>query len=65
MNITEEAKEGSRGSGYLRCLSKVMAKTHQLFCEDDAALNYEGVHSVKSILYAAIEQAGKIGRAHV
>ena len=58
MNITEETKEQSRGSGYLRCLSKVMARTHQLFRQCDVAPNYEGIHSVKSILYAAIEQAG-------
>ncbi len=46
------------GNSYLRCLGKAMGRTHQLLREEDAALDYERIHSVKSILYAAIEQAG-------
>ena len=45
-------------NSYLRCLTKAMDRTHQLLREDDAAPDYQGIHSVKSILYAAIEQAG-------
>ena len=45
-------------SSYKRCLAKAMDRTHQLLREDDAARNYGEIHSVKSILYAAIEQAG-------
>jgi hypothetical protein len=54
----EQTEEQIRGSGYLRCLSKVMAKTQQLLREEDAAPDYGSIHSVKSILYSAIEQAG-------
>lgn len=51
-------KQESKENGYQRCLMKVMDRTHQLLREDDAAPDYERIHSVKSILYAAIEQAG-------
>ena len=58
MNRIERTQEQSRGRGYLRCLSKAMDRTHQLLREDEAAPDYEKIHSVKSILYATIEQAG-------
>lgn len=45
-------------NSYQRCLVKVMDRTHQLLREDDASRDYEKIHAVKSILYAAIEQAG-------
>lgn len=35
-----------------------MDRTHQLLREKEAAPDYERIHSVKAILYAAIEQAG-------
>lgn len=56
-NLKTEKIE-SRGNGYQRCLAKAMDRTHQLLREDDAAPDYGRIHSVKSILYAAIEQAG-------
>jgi hypothetical protein len=58
MEMTQQEKTENRETGYRRCLMKAMDRTHQLLREDDAALDYEGIHSVKSILYAAIEQAG-------
>ena len=58
MEFLEQKKDKNKESGYRRCLAKVMDRTHQLLCEDDAALDYERIHSVKSILYATIEQAG-------
>ena len=45
-------------NSYQRCLLKAMDRTHQLLRKDDVAPDYERIHSVKSILYAAIEQAG-------
>jgi hypothetical protein len=45
-------------NSYLRCLSKAMDRTRQLLREEDAAPDYGQIHSVKSILYAAIERAG-------
>ena len=45
-------------NGYRRCLLKAMNKTHQLLCTKDAAPDCGRIHSVKSILYAAIERAG-------
>ena len=58
MNRSKEIKIRNNTGGYLRCLTKAMDRTHQLLREDDAAYNYEKVHAVKSILYAAIERAG-------
>ncbi len=54
----EILKQENKESGYRRCLAKAMDRTHQLLREDDAAPDYERIHSVKSILYATIEQAG-------
>ena len=45
-------------NSYLRCLTKAVDRTHQLLRENDATPDCESIHSVKSILYAAIEQAG-------
>jgi hypothetical protein len=56
--VEEIQKEKSLGNGYQRCLVKAMDRTHQLLHEDDAALDYDKIHAVKSILYAAIERAG-------
>ena len=58
MEILKQEKMESRGSGYRRCLMKAMDRTHQLLREDDVSPDYGRIHSVKSILYAAIEQAG-------
>ena len=58
MEIIKQGKTKDRESGYLRCLAKAMDRTHQLLRENDAAHDYEKIHSVKSILYAAIERAG-------
>lgn len=58
MEMTEQVGLRERESGYLRCLAKAMDRTHQLLHEKDAACDYGRVHTVKSILYAAIEQAG-------
>ena len=58
MEFLGEKKAETRRSGYQRCLVKAMDRTHQLLREEDAAQDYEKIHSVKSILYAAIEQAG-------
>ncbi|MDD5226371.1 MAG: hypothetical protein PHV97_04200 [Candidatus Omnitrophica bacterium] len=54
----EILKEERTGNGYRRCLLKAMDRTHQLLRRDDVASDYGRIHSVKSILYAAIEQAG-------
>ncbi len=48
----------NKGSGYQRCLVKALDRTHQLLREDSSAHDSEKIHAVKSILYAAIEQAG-------
>ena len=58
MEILKEIKTEDRRNGYERCLAKAMDRTHQLLREEDAAPDYGRIHSVKSILYAAIEQAG-------
>ena len=58
MEIIKQVRTNNDGSGYLRCLAKAMDRTQQLLREEDAAPDYERIHSVKSILYAAIEQAG-------
>jgi hypothetical protein len=58
MDTMERTKEQSLGNSYLRCLSQAMDRTHQLLREGDAAPGYGRIHSVKSILYAAIERAG-------
>jgi hypothetical protein len=58
METLEQEEEQGREGGYLRCLSKAMARTRQLLREEDAAPDYGSIHSVKSVLYAAIEQAG-------
>ncbi len=58
METFKQEKMENRENGYRRCLAKAMDRTHQLLREDDAAPDYERIHSVKSILYAAIEQAG-------
>ena len=54
----EMLKQAKGGSGYQRCLVKAMDRTHQLLLETDAVRDSEKIHSAKSILYAAIEQAG-------
>ncbi|MEI7752726.1 MAG: hypothetical protein WCJ71_11650 [Candidatus Omnitrophota bacterium] len=51
-------EEKDKENGYRRCLAKAMDRAHQLLREDDAAPDYGKIHSVKSVLYAAIEQAG-------
>ena len=53
-----ETLESDKEGGYQRCLAKAMTKTHELLREEDAACDYGRIHSVKSILYAAIERAG-------
>ena len=58
MEILGQEKDQNGGSGYQRCLAKAMDKTHQLLREDDTPWGYEKIHAAKSILYAAIEQAG-------
>jgi hypothetical protein len=45
-------------NSYQRCLAKAVDRTHQLLREEDPAPDDARIHSVKSILYAAIEQAG-------
>lgn len=54
----EQGKIENKRNGYLRCLAKAMDRTHRLLCENDGAHDYENIHATKSILYAAIEQAG-------
>jgi hypothetical protein len=56
--LLKPGKDEDRENGYRRCLAKAMDKTHQLIREEHGACNYERIHSVKSILYATIEQAG-------
>ena len=58
MDPIKVSKIQSDKNGYLRCLSKAMDKTKELFQEDDAVSNHERIHFMKSILYAAIERAG-------
>jgi len=58
MEFLEVEQRRRQGSGYMRCLSKAVDSTHQLLRETDLAPDYERIHSVKSILYAAIEQTG-------
>jgi hypothetical protein len=58
MEFPEHEKNRSVENGYQRCLAKAMDRTQKLLCEKDAANDYGKIHSVKSILYAAIEQAG-------
>ena len=58
MEILKTENVEKQETGYRRCLAKVVDRTHQLLREDDAVHDYEKIHSVKSILYAAIEQAG-------
>ena len=60
MEMAGPGKTEGRESGYQRCLAKAMDRTHQLLRDGshDAAHDYERIHAVKSILYAAIEQAG-------
>ena len=43
---------------HLRCLSKAIERTQYLLAEETALQDYDKIHSVKSILYAAIEQMG-------
>ncbi|MFH0986362.1 MAG: hypothetical protein V1882_12680 [Candidatus Omnitrophota bacterium] len=45
-------------NGYRRCLAKVVDRTGRFLREEGADRDYGNVHAVKSILYAAIEQAG-------
>ena len=58
MEIIEKEKAEKGESGYQRCLAKAVDRTRQLLREDDDASDYGKIHSVKSILYATIEQAG-------
>jgi hypothetical protein len=58
MHLKEEAKIPGGHNGYVRCLEKAMDRTQQLLRENDVSHDYERIHSVKSILYATIEQAG-------
>ena len=43
--VEEIQKERRLGSGYRRCLAKAMGRTHQLLREEDAAPDYERIHS--------------------
>lgn len=43
---------------HLRCLLKALERVQLLLAEDSALQDYGKIHSVKSILYAAIEQMG-------
>ena len=58
MHLKEESKIPGGHNGYVRCLEKAMDRTQQLLRENDVSHDYERIHSVKSILYATIEQAG-------
>jgi len=58
MGFLGRGKDSNMENGFRRCLAKAMDKTHQLLREEGASSDYERIHSVKSILYAAIEQAG-------
>ena len=53
----EDSKNDEVKNGYLRCLGKVVDRTQQLLRENDLSCHYDKIHAVKSILYAAIEQA--------
>lgn len=44
--------------GYVQCLMKAMQSTRQLFVRDSGMADDANIHSVKSVLYAAIERAG-------
>ncbi len=57
MEFFEEEMD-RKENGYQRCLAKAMDRTRELLRENDAAPDYGRIHSVKSILYATIEQAG-------
>jgi len=58
METTETTEIRDRGNSYLRCLVKATRSTRRLFCRDGGVPDDENIHSVKSILYAAIERAG-------
>ncbi len=58
MHLKKEATTQGGHNGYVRCLEKAMDSTRQLLRENDVSPDYERIHSVKSILYATIEQAG-------
>ena len=58
MDLVEREQNRTKENGYQRCLMKAMDRTRRLLHEDDAARDYEKIHAVKSILYAAIERAG-------
>ncbi|HNX69074.1 MAG TPA: hypothetical protein PLL75_04660 [Candidatus Omnitrophota bacterium] len=58
MEVTEPIKIAARGNSYLRCLVKATRSTRRLFCCDSRTPDDAKIHSVKSILYAAIERAG-------
>lgn len=40
---------------------KAIDRTHRLLAREEAAQDYDQIHSAKSILYAAIEQMGMQG----
>ena len=58
MKVTQQEKIGNTENGYRRCLVKAVDRTRQLLREEDASPDYGRIHAVKSVLYAAIEQAG-------
>jgi len=47
--------------GHLRCLKKAIERMQNLLAQEEALLDYDQIHSAKSILYAAIEQLGMRG----
>ncbi|HOW87137.1 MAG TPA: hypothetical protein P5561_01020 [Candidatus Omnitrophota bacterium] len=54
----DQLKISESTNNYFRCLAKAMDRTRQLLCRKDLTPSHKGIHSVKSILYAAIERAG-------
>jgi len=60
MEFSGQQKVENSATGYRRCLAKAMDRTHQLLRDGprDLVHDYERIHSVKSILYATLEQAG-------
>lgn len=62
MEVRESSLETSSIPGsHLRCLAKAIGRTQQLLAQEEALLDYDQIHSAKSILYAAIEQLGTRG----
>lgn len=57
MDISTQ-NETKEASDYQRCLSHAVARTRALLVSENGSSDYDEIHAVKSVLYAAIERAG-------